>query len=147
MKKNILAVILLAAIGGITYYLLQNKKAPGQIIFDKELANGKWQIDSMVAQKDSTKDGFVLMLFESDSSSRKQVYELKPGGQVLISNPTDSLSDVDSSSFSWGKGNEIIWKEKLTEPGADTFTVMKLNKNEFVLRTTDSTLIYLKKAK
>ena len=79
MKKIILAVILLAAAGGIAYYLLQKKKHENLSI-NKELVIGKWKIDSLVSQKDSTKDGLALLLFAMDSNAKKQVYDFQTNG-------------------------------------------------------------------
>ena len=85
MKKIILAVILLAAAGGAAYYLLQKKKQDNHITtINKELVIGKWKIDSLVSQKDSTKDGLELLLFAMDSNARREVYDFQTNGQVFV---------------------------------------------------------------
>lgn len=147
MKKIILAVILLAAAGGIIYYLLEKKKQNSITVIDKELVIGKWKVDSLVAQKDSSKDGLVLLLFAIDSNARNLVYDFQTDGKVLASLPSDSTATKDTSSFSWGNGKAFLWKEKITDSTADTMMVIKLNKKDFVLQSLDSTLIYLKKVK
>ena len=146
MKKIILAVILLAAAGGIAYYLLQ-KKNHENLSINKELVIGKWKIDSLVSQKDSTKDGLALLLFAMDSNEKKQVYDFQTNGQVFVSLPNDSLSMKDTSSFAWGKDKELLWKEQHSDPVAESMTVIKLDKKELVLRSADSTLVYFKKVK
>jgi hypothetical protein len=147
MKKIILAVILLAAAGGGIYYLLEKKKQTEVTTINKELVLGRWKIDSLVSQKDSTNDGFALLLFEMDSAASKLVYDFQADGKVLVSPPTDSIAKKDTSSFSWGKDKEFLWKERITDPDADTMTVIKLSEKEFVLQSFDSVLIYLKRVK
>jgi hypothetical protein len=146
MKKIILAVILVAATGGIAYYLLQKKKQE-DISIPKELVIGKWKIDSLVAKNDSTTNGLALLLFALDSNARKEVYDFQTNGQVFISLPNDSSSTKDTSSFGWGKHKEILWKDKHSDPVAESMTVIKLDKNDLVLRSADSTLVYFKKVK
>ena len=146
MKKIILAVILLAAAGGATYYLLQKKKTDNSLTtIDKELVIGKWKIDSLVSQKDSTKDGLALLLFAMDSNARKEVYDFQSNGQVFVSLPNDSLSKKDTSSFTWAKEKELLWKEKYSGSTTESMEVIKLNKKGLVLRSADSTLVYFKK--
>jgi len=146
MKKSILAVILVAAAGGIAYYLLQKEKHEN-LSTRKELVIGKWKIDSLVAKKDPTKDGLALLLFAMDSNARKEVYDFKTNGQVIISLPNDSLSKKDTSSFAWGKDKELLWKEKHSDSAAESMLVIKLGKRDLVLRSADSTLVYFKKVK
>jgi hypothetical protein len=148
MKKIILAVILLAAAGGITYYLLQKKKQDNpEITINKELVTGNWRVDSLVAKSDSTNDGLALLLFAMDSNAKKQVYNFQPDGKVIASVPGDSTVKRDTSSFTWGKANEFFWKEKMTDAVADSMRVVELNELRFVLRSDDSTLIYLTRVK
>ena len=146
MKKIILAVILLAAAGGVAYYLLQKKKQENSTI-NKELVIGKWKIDSLVTKKDSTKDGLILLLFAMDSNARRQVYDFQTNGQVIVSLPNDTLSKKDTSSFAWGKEKELLWKEKYSDPAAESMMVIKLDKKDLVLQSADSTLVYFKKVK
>jgi len=148
MKKTILAVILVTAVGGGAYYLLQKKKQDNPVpMINKKLVIGKWKIDSLVSPKDSTKDGLALLLFAIDSNVRNQVYDFQTNGQVFISLPTDSLSKKDTSSFTWGKDNEIVWKEKYSDSTTESMTVIKLDKKDLVLQSADSTLVYFKKVK
>jgi len=143
MKKIILAVILLAAAGGITYYLLQKKKQSTIATIDKEIVLGRWKIDSLVAQKDSTKDDLILLLFALDSNVKKQEFKFFNNGQMISSEP--GSSERDTSFFIWGKGEQLIWKEKKTGLFTDTTTIIKLDKKDFVLQSSDSTLFYLKR--
>ena len=146
MKKIILAVILLAAAGGAAYYLLQKKKQDNHItIINKELVIGKWKIDSLVSQKDSTKDGLVLLLFAMDSNARREVYEFQTNGQVFVSLPNDALLKKDTSLFAWGKDKELLWKDNHFDSATVSMTVIKLDKKDLVLRSVDSVLVYFKK--
>jgi hypothetical protein len=148
MKNVIMAVLLIAAIGAGVYFLFFSKKKPaGENEIQKELVIGKWNMDSLAAAKDSTKDGFALLLFAMDSNARKQVYDFQTSGQVLVSLPGDSLARQDTSSFAWGKANELLWKENAKDSIAELMTVVKLNKDSFVLQTKDSVLVYFKKVK
>ena len=147
MKKIILAVILVAVAGGAAYYLLQKKKQDNSITtIDKELVIGKWKIDSLVAQKDSTNNGLALLLFAMDSNARKEVYDFQTNGQVFVSLPNDTLSKKDTSSFTWGKDKELLWKDNYSDSATESMTVIKLDKKELVLRSADSVLVYFKKA-
>ena len=148
MKKIILAVILLAAVGSIAYYLLQKNKVENSLTtIDNELVIGKWTIDSLVAKKDSTNDGLALLLFTMDSNAKKEVYDFQTNGQVFVSLPNDTLSKKDTSSFAWGKDKELLWKHNHSDSSTELMTVIKLDKKELVLRSADSTLVYFKKVK
>lgn len=146
MKKIILAVILLAAAGGGTYYLLKKQKTSTATI-NKELTTGKWKIDSLVPVNDSSSTNFALLLFAMDSNSRKLVYDFQPDGKVIVSNPADSNAKKDTTSFRWGKDKEIFWKERITDTATERMTVVKLDKEDFVLQSKDSILIYFRKMK
>ena len=145
MKKIILAVIIVAAAGGGTYYLLKKQNFPS-VIINKELATGKWKIDSLVAAND-TSANFALLLFAIDSNARKLVYDFQPDGKVFVTNPADSSAKKDTSAFAWGKEKEILWKEKSTDSTMESMTVVKLNKEDFVLQSKDSILVYFRKIK
>jgi hypothetical protein len=146
MKKIILAVILLAAAGGGAYYLLKKQKNP-LITIDKELVTGKWKIDSLVAANDSSSTNFALLLFAMDSNAKKLVYDFQPDGRIYVTNPADSSLKKDTSSFIWGKEKEIFWKEKIADTTSESMTVIKLEKEEFVLQSKDSILVYFRKQK
>jgi len=145
MKKIILAVIIVAAAGGGAYYLLK-KQNSSSVIFNKELATGKWKIDSLVAAND-TSANFALLLFAIDSNARKLVYDFQADGKVFVTNPADSSAKKDTSAFAWGKEKEILWKEKSTDSTTESMTVVKLNKEDFVLQSKDSILVYFRKIK
>lgn len=143
-----MAVLLIAAIGAGVYFLFFSKmKSAGENEIQKELVIGKWNMDSLDAVKDSTKDSFALLLFAMDSNARKQVYDFQTSGQVLVSLPGDSLARQDTSSFAWGRANELLWKENARDTVAESMNVVKLNKDSLVLQTKDSVLIYFKKVK
>ncbi len=99
----------------------------------------------MVVTKDSTKNDFALLLFAMDSTTKKQVYDFQLSGQVIVSLPNDTLSKKDTSSFEWRKEKELLWKGKYPGSTAESVTVIKLDKNDLVLRSADSTLVYFKK--
>ena len=144
MKKIILAVILLAAAGGIAYYLLREKQnLPNN--FHKKQILGTWKLDSLVVQKDSTKDAFALLIFALDTNAKKILYDFQKDGLMIGHEPVSSQKDT--LFFDWGNENQTMWKEKLNAAPHDTMTIIKLDKKEFVLRSADSTLIYLKKVK
>lgn len=146
MKKIIIGLLFIAAAGTGVYYLLKEKKnASVYSSIEKEKLIGKWKIDSLVATKDSTRDGFALLLFAIDSTARNQVYEFQESGQVLVSLPSDTVSKKDTSSYAWIKENEMLWKEKYTDTTAETMTVIRLDKKDFILQSKDSTLVYFKK--
>ena len=147
MKKIILAVILLAAAGSGIYYLLQKKRVENSLTtIDKESVIGKWKIDSLVAQKDATNVGLALLLFAMDSNAKKQVYDFQTNGQVFVSLPNDTLSKKDTSSFTWGKDKELLWKDNYSDSTVESMTVIKLDKKDLVLRSADSVFVYFKKA-
>jgi len=146
MKKMLLAVILMAAAGGALYYFLQNKKQTTSTNdFQKELVVGKWKIDSLSAPKDSTKVNIGWILLAMDSVEKEKVYEIQKDGNIYVSLPADSLGKKDTSSFSWGKNNEFVYKENLTDTVTENLKVIKLDKESFVLQSSDSVLVYLKK--
>jgi hypothetical protein len=145
MKKIIIGLLLIAAAGTGVYYLLKEKNEPAIGSINKNHVIGKWKIDSLVAIKDSTKDGVALLLFAMDSNARNQVYDFLESGQVLVSLPSDSAPKKDTSSYAWGKDNEMLWKEKYTDSTAEAMTVIKLGKKDFVLQSKDCTLVYFKK--
>lgn len=146
MKKIIIGLLFIAAAATGVYYLLREKRnEPVSGSIKKEQLIGKWKIDSLVAVKDSTKDGLALLLFAIDFTARNQVYDFQESGQVLVSLPSDSISQKDTSSYAWGRENEMLWKEKYTDSTAEAMTVIKLDKKDFVLQSKDSTLVYFKK--
>lgn len=146
MKKIIIGLLFIAAAATGVYYLLKEKKNTSVVnSVKKEKLIGKWKIDSLVATHDSTSDGLALLLFDIDSTARNQVYDFQESGQVLVSLPSDTLSKKDTSSYTWIKENEMLWKEKYTDSTAETMTVIKLDKKDFILQSKDSTLVYFKK--
>lgn len=141
-----MAVLLIAAIGAGVYFLFfSKKKSAGENEIQKELVIGKWNMDSLAATKDSA--SFALLLFAMDSNARKQVYDFQTSGQVLVSLPGDSLAKQDTSSFAWGKANELFWKENARDTVTELMTVVKLNKDSLVLLSKDSTLVYFRRVK
>jgi hypothetical protein len=146
MKKIILVVIVLAAAGGGAYYLLKKKNNTTTTI-NKELATGKWKIDSLGAVNDSSSSNFAMLLFAMDSTARDHIYDFLADGKVVVTNPHDSSGKKDSSSFAWGKEKEILWKEKSSDSLPEIMTVVKLDSSDFILRSKDSVLVYFKKIK
>ena len=146
MKKIIIGLLFIAAAGtGVYYFLNEKKNTTATNSIKKEKLIGKWKIDSLVAMNDSTRDGLALLLFAIDSTARNQVYDFRESGQVLVSLLSDSVSKKDTSSYVWNKENEMLWKEKYTDSTAETMTVIKLDKKDFILQSKDSTLVYFKK--
>jgi len=147
MKKTFIGLLLVAAAVAGVYYFLLMKKNNTPAAINKELAIGKWKIDSLVAQKDSTKDGLALLLFAMDSTARNHIYDFQTNGRVLVSLPSDSSAKKDTSSFAWGKENELLWKEKYTDSTAESMKVIKLDKEIFIIQSEYSTLVYFRKVK
>jgi hypothetical protein len=146
MKKIILAVILMAAAGGAVYYLLQKKK-DHPVALQKELVTGKWKLDSLVAINDSVnKSNFALLLFAMDTVARIREYDFQPDGYILITNPLDTASKKDSSFYTWGNEGEIRWQEKAIDTASEVMRVIKLDRKEFVLRSSDSLLLYFRRS-
>ena len=147
MKNVTMAVLLIAVAGTGVYFLFfsKNKNHSSENVIQKELVAGKWKIDSLVSQKDSTKDGLAMLLFAMDSNARKQVCDFQSNGHVLVSLPGDSLAKKDTSSIIWTNENELLWKEIYSDSTWETMTVKKLDKENFVLLSKDSVLIYFKK--
>jgi hypothetical protein len=145
MKKMLLAVIVMAAAGGALYYFLQNKKHSSENNFQKDLIIGKWKIDSLSVLKDSGKVNIGWMILSMDSKENERTYEIQKDGSIFASLPSDSVSKKDTLSFSWGKSNEFLFKESVTDSLPESFKVVKLDKSDFVLQSKDSVLIYLKK--
>jgi hypothetical protein len=143
MKKIILAVILVAAIGGAAYWLLQNKKQNAVIGFKQEQIIGKWKLDSLSVKNDST-DLALALITALDSNLMKYTYDFREDGKVLHLLQDSVLND--SSTYYWTKEKDLILKEQ-GEPVGDSLNVEKLNRDSLVLRSKDSTTMYFKKAK
>ena len=143
MKKISLAVILMAAAGGVVYYFLQTKKSNNN--FKKELITGQWKIDSLTAGESLKQNDLALLLYSLDSSARETVYDIHADGKIIVSPPVNSLTKKDTSSFSWGKNNEFLFKENPADSIPETFSVIKLDKKELVLQTSDSSIVYMKR--
>ena len=146
MKKIILAVIFVAAVGGAAYYLLQNKKQNAVSSFKQEQIIGKWTLvrwtplsDSLVQGKDTVADFPV----KRGSIITKYDYDFKKENIVVISLNDSVLSDT--VQYQWTKDNRIEWKKQ--NDSIQSLAVTTLNKDSLVLRTEDSALIYFKKAK
>jgi hypothetical protein len=146
MKKIILAVIFLAAAGGGVYYLLEKKKNHS-VSIRKELVTGKWKLDSLKAINDSVdKNNFALLLYAMDSAAHLRQYDFKTNGYIITTSTADPVPGNDSSSFSWEAGNKIRWQEKLSDTTGEIMTVLKLDKKDMVLRSSDSLLLYFSRA-
>lgn len=143
MKKIILAVILVAATGGITYYLFQNKKQTVISDFQQAQILGKWRMEFLKEGKDSASllVGIIGML---DSNLMKYDYDFRKEGMV-IKFLKDSVRK-DTTNYEWTKENCIIWKEPGDSTG-ESLMVNVLNRDSLVVTTRDSTTIYFKKIK
>jgi hypothetical protein len=142
MKKTILAVILLAAIGGAAYWLLQKKKQNAVIGFKQEQIIGKWKLDSLFPKNYST--GIIALIMALDSNLTKYTYDFLEDGKVLHLLKDSVLKDT--ATYHWTNEKGLILKEH-GETVGDSLNVEKLTKEDLVLRSKDSTTIYFKKAK
>ena len=143
MKKTILAVILVAAIGGAAYWLLQKKKQNAVICFKQEQIIGKWKLVSLVEGKDSA-SLFVGIMGMIDSNIMKYDYDFRKEG-IVVKFLKDSVQK-DTTHYELKKDNQLIWKEEGDSTG-QALAITKLNTDSLVLKTKDSTIIYFKKAK
>ena len=146
MKKIILAVILVAALGGAAYYLLQYKKQNAQSGFEQEQIIGKWTLAHLDPSRDSLaqgKDAVADFPVQQDSNRTKYDYDFKKDNIVVIS-INDSVFR-DTVHYQWTKNNHIEWKKQ--RDSVQSLIVTTLNKDSLVLQTKDSTLIYFKKVK
>ncbi len=144
MKKIILAVILVAALGGAAYYLLQNKMQNAVSSFKQEQIIGKWTLVRWTPFGDSLarKDTVALFPGNPDSNRTKYDYDFKKENIVVISLNDSVLSDT--VRYQWTKDNHIEWKKQ--NDSAESLAVTTLNKDSLVLQTKDSAVIYFKKA-
>jgi hypothetical protein len=143
MKKTILAVILVAAIGGAAYWLLQKKKQNAVIEFKQEQIIGKWKLDFLAQGKDSA-SLFVGIMGMIDSNIMKYDYDFRKEG-IVVKFLKDSVQK-DTTHYELKKTNQLIWKEQGDSTG-QALAITTLNTDSLVLKTKDSTIIYFKKAK
>lgn len=143
MKKTILAVILVAAIGGAAYWLLQKKKQNAVTGFKQEQIIGKWKLDSLVEGNDPA-SLFVGIMGMIDSNIMKYDYDFRKEG-IVVKLLADS-AQKDTTHYELKKNNQLIWKEQ-GDPTGQSLAITTLNTDSLVLKTKDSTIIYFKKAK
>lgn len=146
MKKNILAVILVAAVGGAAYYLLQNKKQNAVSSFTQEQIIGKWTLVRWTPFRDSPAQGKGIVAdfpVKQDSNLTKYNYDFKKENIVVISLNDSVISDT--VHYHWTKDNHLEWKKQ--NDSAQSIAVTALNKDSLVLQTMDSAVVCFKKAK
>ncbi|HJS52961.1 MAG TPA: hypothetical protein VJ765_00415, partial [Chitinophagaceae bacterium] len=140
-KKNILAVILLAAAGGRTYYLFQEKNSDSN--FKQEQILGKWKLDLVTDGKDSL-SLFTGIMGMIDSNLLQYDYDFTKEG-IVVKLLKDSVQK-DITHYEWRKDNHLLWKEQGDSIG-QTIKIITLNNDSLVLKTNDSVSIFFKKAK
>jgi len=148
MKKIFIAVLLIAAAGAGVYYFYFGKKKHSIVKkINQELITGKWKIDSLSVNHDSSGNAAALWLFAFalDSNAKNRVYDFQNTGKVFVSLPEDSTAKPDTAAFAWKNENVIAWKENLQDSTGAVLTVTKLDRQELVLQSKDSVKIYLKK--
>ena len=146
MKKIILAVILVAALGGAAYYLLQSKKQNAVSGIKQEQIIGKWTLVRWTPFGDSLdqrRDTVAYFPINADANRSKYDYDFKKENIVLISLNDSVLSDT--ARYQWTKDNHIEWKKQ--GDSVETLIVTTLNRDSLVLKTNDSALIYFKRVK
>ena len=135
--------LLIIAIGAGAFFLLRKKDNldSGKVI-NKEMLIGKWKIDSLTVEKDSLKKDLARLLLFMDSSDKKRVFDFRDNGQVLISLRSDSLAGRDTSSYKWGKENDLLVKDNASDTTDELMKVLRLSKEKFVVQSKDSLKIY-----
>ncbi len=144
MNKLIIGLLIVAAAGaGIFFYLRKEKEDHPTTPTNKELIVGKWAIDSLDFSKDTTSAAILLLALAFNNE--KKIYDFNASGQINIFTHPDSLTFRDSAFFSWKADNRLTWKTNPADTITETFSVIKLNKEQLVLETTDSVTVYFKK--
>ena len=127
MKKFFIGLLIVAA-GTGAFFLLRKKKNTTTSDVKKEWIIGKWKAD---AGKDS--------VFSSYN------YDFLKDGNILRS--LNDSAKADTSHYEWNKDNELVWKEKVSDPTGKIFAVLKLTQDSLQVRSKDSATILFTKLK
>ena len=128
MNKLFIGLLIVAAGAGVFFLLRKKKNATTTHDIQKEWIIGKWKAD---AGKDS-----VLSSYSYDF--------LKDGNIVRSLNDS---AKADTSHYEWGKNNELVWKEKLSDSTGKILSVLKLTQDSLQLQAADSSIVLFIKVK
>jgi hypothetical protein len=144
MKKIILAVILLAAVGGAVYLYSQRNRniEPSLHTSYKETIIGDWKIDS-IAANDSNSMG--LLLLSLDSNLTNYTFRFAEDG-VITQLLNDSIVP-QRSKYEWKDSSQLIILEGDSLTDKELMQVIKLTPDQLDLRSADSAVIHFRKKK
>jgi hypothetical protein len=144
MKKIILAVILLAAVGGAVYLYSQRNREiePSPLTSYKETIIGDWKIDS-IAANDSKSMG--LLLLSLDSNLTNYTFRFAEDG-VITQLLNDSIVP-QRSKYEWKDSSQLIILEGDSLTDKELMQVIKLTPDQLDLRSDDSAVIHFRKKK
>jgi hypothetical protein len=144
MKKLLIGLLIVAAAAGAFFYL-RNEKKPivnGELV--KEQLIGTWKLESIKGTDDSTTNLVSALVVIADSNTFRYDYEFTKDN-VILRHLGDSTS-ADTSRYEWKK-NDLVWKETTTDSSGSLLTVMTLNADSLLLRSSDSTFMLFTKRK
>ena len=131
MNKLLVGLLIVAAGVGAFFVLRKknNSSAPAKI--NKEWIIGKWKEEPGKPVTDSVQTNYR--------------YDFQKDGLLLLY-ISDSVK-ADTSHYEWGKSNELVWKEKLSDSTGENFVVLKLTQDSLQVRSKDSVEILFTRAK
>ena len=118
MKKLIIGLLVVAA-GGATFFLLSQKREPGNIAtINKELIIGKWKPAMPQPVADATQPHYQ--------------YEFQKDGIALRS--LNDTVKADTTHYRWNAKNELVIRENTSDTTGKTFTVVQLTGDSLQLQ-------------
>lgn len=139
--KNVLIVLLVAAIGAGVYFYFSKKQQASPPV-SRELILGKWKIDSLVFKKDSSKAGNLFShLF--DSSLHKYEVEFRKDSLVL---QTNDERVEDTSHYELADGSTLLISHNNGDD-KEKFNISKLDSSVMIANDKDSTVFYFRRIK
>jgi hypothetical protein len=131
MKKLFIGLLVVAA-GGATFFLLNQKKKPGNIAsINKELIIGKWK--PAASQP-------------ADTAQPHYQYEFQKDGIALRS--LNNTVKADTTYYGWNAKNELVIRENTGDTTGKTFTVVQLTGDSLQLQAEKNAVsLLLTKAK
>lgn len=144
MKKIILAVILLAAVGGAVYLYSQRNRniEPSLQTSYKETIIGDWKIDSITPNDNS---GIGLLLLSLDSNLTNYTFRFAEDGAL-----TQLLNDSilpQRSKYEWKDSSQLVILEGDSLTDKELMQVVTLTTDQLDLRSADSAVIHFRKKK
>lgn len=139
MKKIILAVILLAVAGGAVYWYVQAKKSATTSY--QQTIIGDWKIDSIVTKDSNNLIGLLAMAL--DPNLKNYHFQFKKDGS-LIQLLGDSLVPI-KHRYEWKDSASLVFIDGDSLSEKHSVQLLTLTNDQFLIRSTDSSLIYFKK--